>query len=100
MPQPRKYLNGAYKTHNVNININSTDEMGHKPMIDMHPNTLSKDSPIKNDVSSGVAKLSDTAVLRDVHDNYFGPDHGTKMNVVVRKGKGKHVNVPIYGSHK
>lgn len=66
MPQPRKYLNGAYGTHNVDINIPTGDKMGTKQVMDMHSDTVSMNSSVSNDISSGTTIGSSPRVTGNV----------------------------------
>lgn len=70
-----------------------------KPVNDFHTDTVSVDSPVKNDVSKGRTLGGETKVMRDVNENKMGPDLGANIKgLVVKSGKGKgNISSAIYG---
>lgn len=89
MSKLTKKLSGAYNVHSgLKINTTNSNTMGHKRVLDMHSDLISKDSPIRNDVSSGTTIGGNTSVKRDVNDNSSpGSDKGIK-NLIIRRGGG------------
>jgi hypothetical protein len=74
----------------MKINIGNSNVMGHKRILGMHSDLVSKDSPIKNDISRGTTIGSNSEVKRDVNSNSSqGSDIGTNIKgLVVRRGRG------------
>lgn len=70
-----------------------------KAVNDMHSDTVSKDSPIKNDLGPDTSIGGETKVKRDVNENMMGKDIGVSIKgLVVKSGKGKgNISSAIYG---
>lgn len=90
MSQESRRKAGAYDTHSVDINIEVGSAMGHKSMRDLHSNTVSPSSHIRNDISPGISLGSNSPVKRDVNDNSsIGEDIGVGIHGLhVQKGHG------------
>lgn len=97
MSKLRKNLNGAYKTHKANINTKNSDVMGHNRVLDLHSDTVSVDSPIKNDISSTRSIGDKIKSVRNLPPYSLNEREKSLRGLVIKSGKSKgNLSTAIY----
>ena len=89
MAQESRRKAGAFGTHSVKIGgITTGNEVGHSAVNDFFSDTISKNSSIGNDITSGTTIGSGSPVKHDVHDNSSKGSASFKNLDIYNKGSG------------